>query len=482
MIKAGKIINVLLGATNMATALIPRSSDEKSTVVLGQYVMLGPDETSNRLILGRIVEIQPDFGEAGGNYKDAVRDAINGNMEIDDHYKIQLNHLLYQCKLLGVCHIDGDNIEFFSDVRHFPPVNELNVFIPSAKVMTSLMKSAVKSKGDESVIEFHIGDLAYGSDPSNTSLYSGKDSVPVYFNVKNILRRRTGLFGKSGYGKSNNVKSIVGMLAKATKNVGQLLIDTNSEYSLDNSQNSGFLDIFLDAGMPEKVVMFTNRNLPDTVKEKFKKNIQALKIDAFQEPGTVFAMVAESVRRQIKNDELPKYLVKWVNGAEADDSKSAWDGSTKKGTIRSMYYAALFNENIKPAREDQKCEVGTTLDSEFIEFLLTGVNPPELSETVVRTEDKGTENKLKDEFKIIRNNNRYFTNHISTMAAFGKWFAEVRADQDNELRDYKDLVITKSYRLSSIKKLHIGNAKESNGYSLSHSDLAPIWWTRNFVV
>jgi hypothetical protein len=468
VVKAGKIVNVSLGSANTATALVPRAGEANTTLVLGQFVMLGKASDA-RMILARVVSIQPDFGEAGRDYKDAVRQAMSENQEVDAFYQASLLYLQYECKLLGVCEIGEGTVEFFSDVRHFPPLNELEVFIPSPKVMTSLMRSAVRAKSETDVIEFHIGDLAYGSDPSNTSIYSGKNSVPVLFNAKNILRRRTMVVGKSGYGKSNSVKGIIGMIASATKNVGQLLIDTNSEYSLDNSQNEGFLDIFHQAGMPDKVVMFTNRTLPEATKEKFKRNIRALRIDAYSEPATVFAMVAESVRRQIKNDVLPKYLQKWVNGAEVEDNKSAWEGS---GEIRSLYYAALSNENIRPAKEGQRCEVGTKIHPDYLHILLNGSAPPPDDEDDAGKYSLTDEEKLrlKDEFFIIPDKRQFYTNHIGTMAGFGKWFAEKeKADKEVEFRDFCELVTKHSYRLSSIKKLHVAKASEGTGQSLSAS-------------
>jgi ABC-type oligopeptide transport system ATPase subunit len=472
----GKVRNISIGQDSSASALIPRQG-EGPGLVLGQFVLLGKIK-NERMILARVIEIQPDFND--GNLSEALKQALSNGVEIDEMYHDSNSLFLgAKLKLLGVCEIGADqSVSFYSDVRKFPPIQELDVLEPSYEIMMALMYNAVRMTGDGAeVIEFQIGELAYGSDPENTAAYSGDQAVPVYINVRNLLRRRTGIVGKSGYGKSNLVKCVVGMLAKEAKNAGQLLIDTNGEYSLDNSQNDGFLDIFLEAGMPEKVVVYTNRNLTENVKRKYEKNLRPLRIDAYAEPTTVFTIVAESVRRQIKNDELPKYLIKWVNGAETDEDKNAWDSVTKKGTVRAMYYAALSNEGIKPTSAGKKCEVGTEIDAAYITKLLVGeIDEADLQDGEEPAEPlkandmpKAEWHRLTDEYHIINSRGKYFTNHIETMIGYGRWFAENKASSDNELKDFKDLVLEKSYRLSSIKKLHVGNSGGDITQGLSSS-------------
>jgi hypothetical protein len=459
MKQVGKVSQIALGIQNIATALVRQKVGEPA-IVLGQFVLFG-DGHSDRYILGRVIEIQPDVSEVTKNYKEALRDALKEEHEVDRFYHDELSFLSYKCKLLGICQIGkAGDAEFYSDVRQFPAIEKLGVYVPTQKVMQSIVRGAIKPRGDEKVVEFHIGDLAYGSDPLNTSEYSGENAVAIYFNVLNILRKRTAIFGKSGYGKSNQTKGIVGMLACAAPNVGQLLIDTNGEYSLDNAQNDGFLNIFHEAGMENKVEVYTNRNLSEAVKTKYAKSVRPLRIDAYAEPSTVFAIVAESVRKQIRNDELPKYLVKWVNGSETEDNKSAWDSVGKKnGVVWAMYYAALATEGIRPASDKQKCEIGTYMDQEFIATLIPNVGgeleSDPSNEDKIAKEDWAT---LKDEFFIIERQSRFYTNHIATMATYGRWFAENKAADDSDLKDFKDLVNDKSYRLSSIKKIHIGNA------------------------
>lgn len=469
MKKVGKIIDISLEIKNSATALIPREALEKTNLVLGQFVMIGKDN-SGRVILGCVESIKPDFGDANGTYREAVRDAMNNDSELDTHYKKQLGHLIYRFKLIGSCHIKSDDsVEFFSDVRNFPPIDGLNVYIPSAKIMTTLMRAAIKTDGGEKS-EFHLGDLAYGSDPDNTSAYQGGNAVPVYFNVQNMLRRRTAIVGQSGFGKSNGVKAIIAMVAKVCSRAGQLIIDTNSEYSLDNAQNQGFLDIFHEAKMPDKVLVFTNRNLSPAIAKKYENNLRPLKINAYTEPATVFAIVAEAVRKQIKNDELPKYLVKWVNGAEVEDQNNAWDGVGKLGQVRAMYYAALSLERIMPPKHSLFCETGAYIEEAYVDYLISaqaspdGSNPEAIdSASVVKNDDF-----IKDQFKIVRKKEAggYYTNSIDTMIKYGLWLADFVEDSP-ELRDYRDLVLSKHYRLSSIKKIHISD-QEKMSESLSN--------------
>lgn len=457
----GKIVDISLGHGNTAEGLLPISNNEER-LVLGQFALIGsPKEQS--LILAKVLEIKPDFGEAA-KYDEALRDSFNSNTEVDKYYKKELGFLRYKFKLLGVVNLE-DNFKFYSDVRYFKPIHELSVILPSEQIMCELMKNVGLFADGSDIVEFELGELSYGSNPENKS--DDGQKVPVVINVKNMLRRRTAVFGQSGYGKSNLVKAIVGMIAKNAKGAGQLLIDTNGEYSLTNSQNDGFLDIFHEANMKDKVVVFTNRNVSSTVQAKYEKNIRPLRIDAYSEPSTVFTIVAEAVRKQIRNSEVPGYLLKWVLGAETEDVQTVWDSVSDKGTVWAMYYAALNSEGIKPQSPNKKCDVGTYIKRDFIAFLMSSEDQRgEIDYENFEITDS-VEKSLTSEYHIIKRQNRYFTNHVSTMIEYGKWFAENMPD-DSELKDYKALVVDKSYRLAIIKKLHIQNQSEMT-HGLSQS-------------
>ncbi|MEO2154810.1 MAG: DUF87 domain-containing protein [Nanoarchaeota archaeon] len=90
----------------------------------------------------------------------------------------------------------------------------------------------------------------------NGEIISYYQNLPVIFNVNKFLAKRTGVFARTGYGKSNAIKIILLKILKLAyfkafsdkeiKNALIVVYDVNGEYAFTNQQNTGFQEVFKD--------------------------------------------------------------------------------------------------------------------------------------------------------------------------------------------------------------------------------------------
>lgn len=94
-----------------------------------------------------------------------------------------------------------------------------------------------------------LGELAYGE--------SVRHSVTVRFSVERLKGRRSFVFARAGYGKSNLVKHLIAQLYRSPPDVGLLIFDPEGEYALpDSSGRPGLVNVPELAG---RIALYTSR-------------------------------------------------------------------------------------------------------------------------------------------------------------------------------------------------------------------------------
>jgi hypothetical protein len=436
-----------------AFVLAEREHPNHTPLILGQFVILFNPKDPDHGFLCVAEAYRPDLPVAVDT-KLAIRMAKKSKKAIDNMYLKELLFLGYTCRLLGVCKVENDNVKYFSNVRSMPSVHELKAAIPSADFMKSLFMSAVESSDNNSQnIIFELGFLRYGTNPDDTECYKvgTENQVPVQFNVSNMIRKRTAIFGKSGYGKSNNVKVCIGMIAKEKPNCGQLIFDTNGEYALDNDQNQGFMDIFYDAGMKNKVVLYTNKTVAKKVKDKHGEDkIKPLKFDVYANIKPAFEIVEANLDSGKKE---PMYLTPWISAlnAEEDLSKLFSENGASAGLIYSIYYAALKAANVAPF-SDEHLGPMLVVKKNFLNWLARGKkNPPkkdkEATEEVAELQtfdglDSAQKTSLLNNNGIFNkpNTNEFFCKKIGSMANYAEWWVENEMKDDSSMKGFSEIL------------------------------------------
>jgi hypothetical protein len=105
-------------------------------------------------------------------------------------------------------------------------------------------------EGDPSAAE--LGHLAYGQ--------KVLEGVPVRFSVDRLKGRRSFVFARAGYGKSNLMKYLISQLYSAPPDVGLLIFDPEGEYALPDAEGRpGLINV---PQLKERISYYTNRNVP----------------------------------------------------------------------------------------------------------------------------------------------------------------------------------------------------------------------------
>ncbi|MCO6435466.1 MAG: ATP-binding protein [Phycisphaerae bacterium] len=98
-----------------------------------------------------------------------------------------------------------------------------------------------------------LGELVYGQHVLA--------DVPIKFSVDRLKARRTFVFARAGYGKSNLIKYLVSQLYSSPPDVGLLIFDVEGEYALpDAAGRPGMANI---STLADRLSLYTNRPVPE---------------------------------------------------------------------------------------------------------------------------------------------------------------------------------------------------------------------------
>lgn len=436
--KVGAVYDLKLNNEgNFADVIVKRKNGEDSKLVMGQFVILAvtskKDTNFSRVFIGTVESETPDM-ENNFELKNSLRSSQQFSKEVDDLYKNNLLFVSYRCRMLGVCYDDTKAIKYYSNIRTYPAPTSLALYIPSNDFMNRLFATAVsQSDNDAKDVIFELGKLQYGTDPQYTKNYSKAENneVSVQFNATNLLRKRTAIFGKSGYGKSNTVKTVIGMMSTKHPNCGQLILDTNGEYALDNSQNEGLMDIFHEAGMKGKVCLYTQRSVSDKTIQKFGKDtIRPLKFDVFDKVKPALEVVINNLDGRTE----PLYLNPWsaaLDGVDNEEKFFHTEAIQAPALIWAIWYASLIRAGLSPYNRKHSKKSQLVLSKDYVRLMIEdhlkdGDEKADL--TQYNLDDEETYDKMVDamckQFNWFKskNSSSVTTNDIVQMAEYAEWY------------------------------------------------------------
>jgi hypothetical protein len=117
----------------------------------------------------------------------------------------------------------------------------------------------------KSTVEF--GCLAYATDVQ-------KD-IKAYFDIQRLKSKRTFVFARAGYGKSNLIKYLLSRLYQSPPDVGLLIFDPEGEYALPNKVGNKIIPGL--ASLPElrsRMAYYTLRGAPKGYEDIYKGGIK----------------------------------------------------------------------------------------------------------------------------------------------------------------------------------------------------------------
>ncbi|MCX8019348.1 MAG: DUF87 domain-containing protein [Chitinophagaceae bacterium] len=257
-----------------AEIVAPYNSDMQDRPQLGQFLLIQlgtPEEAS----LGRITKFVPSGLLATAEGEDYINTMQERDQEIPEDLKKQKLKYKVQIKLLGAVKnvkvrelVDGkekevEKIIFVPSQRRLPHLGA-KVALPSDNVLKELCQL---SGGETDLGDYVLGEFVYSGKKAehDSPLRHVEPKLKVTFNINNLVSRRSVVFARAGYGKSNLIKYLISELYRNGvpkthdgKNVGVLIFDADGEYFWpDNVRNRpGLCDV---PHLKDNILVFTNR-------------------------------------------------------------------------------------------------------------------------------------------------------------------------------------------------------------------------------
>lgn len=301
-----------------AEIVAPYNTEMQDRPQLGQFLLIQlstPEEAS----LGRITKFVPSGLLASAEGEDYVNTMQEREQEVPEDLKKSKLKYRVQIKLLGAVKNVQDGsiskIVFVPSQRRLPHLGA-KVALPSDDVLKELCQL---SGGNTDLGDYVLGEFVYSGITSQVEnvMRHIQPELKVTFNINNLVSKRSVVFARAGYGKSNLMKYLTSELyrqgfptTKAEKKVGVLIFDADGEYFWPNPTNKrpGFCDV---PHLQEKMVVFTNRAPINQYYGSWKYG--EVKIDVRELPARDVISLAVSSERQDNQNVLKLKALNDVN-------------------------------------------------------------------------------------------------------------------------------------------------------------------------
>ena len=293
---------------------------------LGQFLLIelgDPQEAS----LGRITKFVPSGLLATAEGEDYMNTMQRRKHQVPEDLKADKLKYRVEIKLLGAVKVAeqgaGDKkIIFIPSQRRLPHLGA-NVALPSDDVLKELCSL---SEGSTDLGYYVLGEFIYSGETSSPDemFRHLSPELKVKFNINNLVAKRSVVFARAGYGKSNLIKYLIAELykengknAKTDKGdkVGTLIFDADGEYFWpDQKGRPGLCNV---PDLQKQMIVFTNRSPKNDYYGSWKAG--EVKMDIRNLPARDVIGIAISPDRQNQQNILklksvsPKNWQKLVN-------------------------------------------------------------------------------------------------------------------------------------------------------------------------
>lgn len=305
-----------------AEIIAPYDSSMLERPQLGQFLLIQL-ESEEEASLGRITKYVPSGLLASAEGEDYVNTMQSRGQSVPEDLKKQKLKYRVEVKLLGAVKIvnrDGkENIVFVPSQRRLPHLGA-KVALPSDEV---LAKICSLSQGQTDLGDFVLGEFVYDGNQNNYKLDDMfrqlRPKLSVKFNINNLVSKRSVVFARAGYGKSNLIKYLISELyrngvpkTEKGQNVGTLIFDADGEYFWpDFKKRPGLCDV---EHLQDHIVIFTNRKGINKYYENWKAG--SVKLDIRNLPARDVIGIAVSSDRQNQQNVLKLKSVSDTNWRE----------------------------------------------------------------------------------------------------------------------------------------------------------------------
>ena len=310
LFESDRLIGMFKGFTEeglefRAEIVSPYQPSEDLTPRIGQFLLVelgSPDEAA----LGRITRFFPVGVLAGQEGDEYLAEMHRSHTEVPVQLKERRLRYNVKVRLLGGLRVDQDSAgrhpRFVPTVRKLPHLGA-RVGLPSDEVMAFLCNLGAQTDMAQPIGFFNLGEIIYnGGKPAGADfLLSQSQELPVKFDVKSLISRRSFVFARAGYGKSNLLKLLISQLYadegptdRTGRPVGMLILDPEGEYFWpDEDGRPGLCNV---PHLQDKIAVFTDRIEPNAYFGSWK--VGGIKLDVRELPSSDVVSLCLSEDRQ----------------------------------------------------------------------------------------------------------------------------------------------------------------------------------------
>lgn len=290
-----------------ADLALPYQSYFHSIPMHGQFLLVQL-ETPNEAVLGRITALTSEGRLSGSVGEDYNIRAIREDRPIPE--QLRKTYLKYRVtmRILGVVRVDDEVVRFIPSHRRLPHVGS-----PVAFPSTEILRSLVGHYDEGSPLGVvALGEYVFAGDVPEIEvepwMQLRSPSIYVRFAARHLVSRRTFVFARAGFGKSNLNKLLFSRLYEETPTVtkkggrevpvGTVIFDPEGEYFWpDDKGRPGLCDV---PHLADRVVVFTSRQAPSAFYGSFVAG--GIKLDVRRlQPGDVISIALSPEKQDQQN-------------------------------------------------------------------------------------------------------------------------------------------------------------------------------------
>ena len=290
-----------------ADLVLPYRTDFQSKPMHGQFLLVQL-ETPDEAVLGRIASFSSE-GKLSSPYGEEFNlRAVRENRAIPDDIREEYLKYKVNIRILGVLRQSRGKLTFIASHRRLPHVGSLVAF-PSDQVLQVITGHTLD--GAE-IGHFALGEYIYAQGSKHIHVEDWMQvkapEVSIKFPVQSLVARRSFIFARAGFGKSNLNKLLFSKLYEQTPTVtkrgnreipvGTVIFDPDGEYFWpDDKGRPGLCDV---PTLQDKLVVFTPRKGPSPFYSSFVAGNIKLDIRRLS-PSDVISIALEPERQEQQN-------------------------------------------------------------------------------------------------------------------------------------------------------------------------------------
>lgn len=290
-----------------ADLVLPYRNDFQNIPMHGQFVLVQL-ETPDEAVLGRIASFSSEGKLSFGSGEEFNIRAVREDRAVPEDLREQYLKYRVSIRVLGVERRNGSTLTFVPSHRRLPHVGSPVAF-PSPDVLREIAGHNIPGA---SIGHLAFGEYVYAGDNGEIDVHEWMQlknpETEVHFPIESLVSRRSFIFARAGFGKSNLNKLLFSTLYRETPYVlkragkrvpvGTVIFDPDGEYFWpDDKGRPGLCDV---PALANKLVVFTSRSNPSPFYQSFVAGGIRLDIRRLR-PSDVIAIAVSPERQEQQN-------------------------------------------------------------------------------------------------------------------------------------------------------------------------------------